>query len=283
MLKRLTKKDFDLYLNEMYALALDFTNSCYPTFADGIKTKADFIKMLEKGLYKDTCPAFEFFYNEEMLGWIQLEVDINNSYVQLICFNVANHKELAVKEVMSWLEKDFKGFEICFGCSSKNEIGGYFLNYSFHLVEELYQYKINLQEYNIVKLPSLVCRVTKKNYQEFCALHSLYDSEMYWNCERIFENFSQWEIYLYYENSIPIATIYTHINQDLSEIYGIDFLNQAYSESVLEALILATLCSCKSYKVSHLMCLCEEKEKTIFNKLGFKFIDKYQCYIKRKE
>lgn len=58
MLKKLREQDFDRYLDFAYQLALDMTKSGYPTYADGIKTKDDFVARAREAFSAD---------NEEML------------------------------------------------------------------------------------------------------------------------------------------------------------------------------------------------------------------------
>lgn len=54
MLKKLQERDFDRYVDFAYELALDMTKSGYPTYADGIKTKDDFITRARRAFSRDT-------------------------------------------------------------------------------------------------------------------------------------------------------------------------------------------------------------------------------------
>ncbi len=42
MLRQLSQDEYMQYLDSAYELALDMSRSCYPTYADGLKTRADF-------------------------------------------------------------------------------------------------------------------------------------------------------------------------------------------------------------------------------------------------
>ncbi len=53
MLKKLQEQDFDRYVDFAYQLALDMTKSGYPTYADGIKTKDDFVARAREAFSTD--------------------------------------------------------------------------------------------------------------------------------------------------------------------------------------------------------------------------------------
>jgi len=51
MLRRLTKrKELEKYLDFAYGLALEPSYSGYPTYADGVKTRQDFIRQAQEAL-----------------------------------------------------------------------------------------------------------------------------------------------------------------------------------------------------------------------------------------
>lgn len=282
MLKKLTESSFHLNKEKMYQQALDLKHSCYPSYADGIKTKEDFFSMIERGLFLKTCPVFCFYEANTMLGWIQCEIEKENKYIQFTCFNIAKQKKLAMDEIMHWIEENYSGFEINFGCSVKNDVVSILLEYGFLLVDDLYAYKMDLKNWQEYEISSKVCLVTKENYEEFQKLHTSVALDMYWNAERIFNTLSDWVIFISHENEFSMAAIYTHFHPKLCEIYGIDKKREPI-DSVIQELISATLTSCKAQNATVLFYLCEKQERNILKNLGFSFLDHYQCYIRKKE
>lgn len=282
MLKKLTEASFISDRETMYNQALDLKNSCYPSYADGIKTKEDFFAMIERGLFEETCPVFCFYERDTMLGWIQCEIEVESKYIQFLCFNVAKQKKLAIEDMMHWIEENYSGFEICFGCSTTNDVITILIEYGFLLVDDLYAYKMDLEHWHEPKISSRIFRVTKENYEDFRTLHTLAAKDIYWNSERIFKTLSEWEIFLFYENELPLAASYTYFQPKLSEIYGID-KQRGNMDLVIQKLISATLTSCKAQGGKTLFYLCEEEEREVLKKLGFTFLDHYQCYIRKKE
>ena len=60
MLIKATPEDIKKYGEFAYSLALDPAKSCYPTYADGIKTKTDFFKAAERAIAKETYELLLF-------------------------------------------------------------------------------------------------------------------------------------------------------------------------------------------------------------------------------
>ena len=54
MLIKATPEDIKKYGEFAYSVALNPKKSCYPTYADGIKTKTDFFKAAERAIAKET-------------------------------------------------------------------------------------------------------------------------------------------------------------------------------------------------------------------------------------
>ena len=62
MLLECTKNDFEKYKDFAYALALDLSKSGYPTYRDGIKTKAMFAERLLKAFDREDEQILLFEY-----------------------------------------------------------------------------------------------------------------------------------------------------------------------------------------------------------------------------
>lgn len=53
MLRTLKPEEFEKYAEYAYSLALDMSRSSYPTYADGIKTREDFMSKAKRGISGD--------------------------------------------------------------------------------------------------------------------------------------------------------------------------------------------------------------------------------------
>lgn len=89
MLKRLKEQDFDRFVGLAYELALDMTKSGYPTYADGIKTKNDFIDRARKAFSRDNEEILLFERDGKVAGWIHYYYLPKDRYLDTCSFCVA--------------------------------------------------------------------------------------------------------------------------------------------------------------------------------------------------
>ena len=64
MLIKAMAEDIKEYGEFAYGLALNPTKSCYPTYADGIKTKSDFFDVAERAVKKEASELLLFRLEE---------------------------------------------------------------------------------------------------------------------------------------------------------------------------------------------------------------------------
>ncbi len=79
MLRQLSQDEYMQYLDSAYELALDMSRSCYPTYADGLKTRADFNAHAARPFQRDNYTML--LYEEdgdalESLGFEREEVSL---------------------------------------------------------------------------------------------------------------------------------------------------------------------------------------------------------------
>ena len=70
MLRKAALQDIAEYGDFAYHLALDQTKSCYPIYADGIKSKEDFIADAENGVTKENSELLLFLSDGIVEGFI---------------------------------------------------------------------------------------------------------------------------------------------------------------------------------------------------------------------
>ena len=73
MLLRAEEKDIATYADLAYACALQGSTSSYPCYADGIKTKADFLTAAHRAVQAQTEELLLFSENGRVLGWLSYE------------------------------------------------------------------------------------------------------------------------------------------------------------------------------------------------------------------
>ncbi len=150
MLVQLKKEEFDHYIDFAYQISLDLSKSCYPSYADGIKTKEDFVRIAKESLYKRNYEIYLFYYENQLEGWINFYYLPEDKYLACETFSVVNHQEIALEEFMKYLKTKFTGYEFYFGCSTLNqEAMGYLTRNDFNKIEESQVCLFNFKEYSI--------------------------------------------------------------------------------------------------------------------------------------
>lgn len=108
------------YLDSAYELALDMSRSCYPTYADGLKTRADFNAHAARSFERDDYTMLLYEQDGEALGLIQFYVMDDDKYVQPDIFCIKRDYGRAVREFVEYLHMRFPGYELHFGVSRTN-------------------------------------------------------------------------------------------------------------------------------------------------------------------
>ena len=70
MLRELNQSNYKNYLDWAYSLALDMTRSGYPTYADGLKSRAEFDETAALAHEREHEGALLFEDNGKALGYI---------------------------------------------------------------------------------------------------------------------------------------------------------------------------------------------------------------------
>lgn len=281
MLVKATAEDINKYADWVYELAMDQSKSGYPTYTDGFKTKEDFLKDARESVTGEAQEILLFFHEGNMEGWIEYFWIAEEKYLQLSGCNINVATWEALAELLSLLEERFPRYSMYFGFPKANVNAVHFLRENgFSCIEEDYNNSFFFDSYQIQAVSDKVVRVEEETFQEFRAIHSTLEGEMYWTCDRIFEKLDSWKIYLYYEGSKAVGTIFFTGKGDYLEIFGVEFSEGEFSEEKFRALMIAALNEGKSMGAKYLTFFCEEKEQAVVEELGFRPVGQYVCYMK---
>ncbi|MDE7264396.1 MAG: hypothetical protein K2N64_07025 [Anaeroplasmataceae bacterium] len=284
MLVKLKKEEMNQYIDFAYTISLDLSKSCYPTYADGIKTKEDFIDVARSSFDKVNNEILLFYYKDLLAGWIHYYFIPEDNYFTCESFAVSHHMDVALEELLALVKNQFKGYDFYFGCSIKNIEAIHFLkSNSFEKIEESSVCLFHFDEYQIQEESSLIKRITKDNFSDFEQLHHPFDEEMYWDCKHIYEDIDHWYIYVLYLDDKPMAAIYFVCCKMLLEIFGVDFKNKTFDSYYFELLMKKVLNEGKKLGVKPIYYFAEKKEITALERLGYQHFDDYVCYSKTME
>lgn len=281
MLTKATLEDVERYCDLAYSLATDQTRSCYPTYADGFKTKADFISAARRDVAEENRELLLFSLNGTVEGWIGYYWVAEDRYLQLVACNIRQGTRQALAELLALLPKRFPGYSLHFGFSADNTEAIRFLQEnSFRCIEDDWNYSFFFDSYVPRPEDAHISRITRDNYGDFRAVYGQDDGDTYWNCDRILEHFDRWTIFAYYEDAKPVGAIFLRDGSSVyPEICGVVF-DGGYREDAYRELLTAALNHCKGAGAKHMTFICEEEVRSVVQELGFRCVGRYVCFAK---
>lgn len=283
MLRPLQEQEFDHYVDFAYALALDLAKSAYPTYCDGIKTRADFIQQAKRAFGREHEEILLFEHDGSIEGWIHYYALPEDRYVSFCAFNVRQCAAAAVDEVIAYLAQKYSGCDLYFGLPAQNEaVISRLESLRFVKEDENYVDVLHFEDHHASEPVSGVIRVTKENFGAFAELHKVHDEDMYWNNPRLLAAIEDWNIYLLYENGSAVGAIYfCCINGTMMEIFGIDYAGDRFSSGVFRKLLTHALNEGKAAGMRHLVFFTGEEDHPTAARIGFKLVSRYVLYSKR--
>lgn len=280
MLIKAQPQDATKYCDFAYSLALDQTKSCYPAYADGIKTKEDFMTAVRQNIEKETSQLLLFLLDDTVEGWIGYFWIPEEHSLQLNMCSINRGTQQALSELLELLKDHFAGYTLYFGFPECNSDAVRFLQENgFDCIEEDWNYSFFFKHYVPFPEPNNIARITAENFNDFRILYDT-ENEAYWNCDRILEKLSDWILYVYYQDHTPAGALALRGDNGYYEIYGMEFAGNKYQESTCRALLTAALNQCKRIGAEYMTFFCGDAHQKLVQELGFSCIGKYVCYLK---
>lgn len=281
MLVRPTAEACEKYLDFVYKIALDQTRSGYPVYTDGIKTKDDFVDYFRKGFRDANRSNFIYMENGTAQGWIQYTFLEEDAYLQTEIFNIAGNIRQALSEFVAYCEKHFHGYSLYLGFPSVNTEAVSFLEEAgWECIERDYNDVLFFDNYHIRPEENDIVRVNRENFRDFKKLHEPIQGEMYWNCDRLYADLENWEIYLQYEGKEPVGAIYYTDEQVLVEIFGVDFVGDRFEKTVFRSLLVKVLNDCKKSGKKYMVFFNDDQTQETVLDMGFTCVGQYVLYIR---
>lgn len=280
MIRALNESEFDRYIGFASELALDPAHSGYPTYADGIKTKADFIESARRTLCDERDGVLLYERNGRVCGWIEYFSEPDDKYLQTKAFCIESGTREALDEFIAFAREKFPDFELLLGFPAENTEAVSALDaHGFERLEESFNNALDYENYEPKPDDERVVEITRENYPLFAELHSQHDCDMYWTAERILAKLDDWRIFAYIERGKALGAVYFRPDSEtLSEIFGIDFDKGVYSGEAFRLLLTAVLNFDKKRGAKHMLFFTEEHEQTDAIACGFRLVGKYICF-----
>lgn len=286
MLRKAVPADIVKYGDFVYELALDQTRSAYPTYADGIKTKEDFLADARRAVEEETSELLLFYREDVPEGWLTFFRIPEDRYLQCTGCNIRQGTKQALSELLTMLKADFPEYTLYFGFPACNEEAVRFLKENgLRCVEEAWNNSCFLDNRSETIDDESIVRIGRDNYDEFRAVYQP-DEEAYWNCDRILECLEEWVIYGCRAEGKPAGAVYFRGSKEYYEIYGMEFAEGKYREEVCRSLLTAALNHCKRAGAKYLTYFCDscgEALQRAVLEAGFHCVGGYVCYLLEPE
>lgn len=279
-LRSCTRDEFEKYIDFAYGLSTDLTKSGYPTYCDGIKTKAMFTDRLMKAFERETEQILLFEHEGEVRGVIHFFRIPEDRYIQTNCFNIGEAAGQALSEFLAYAAEHFEGYDLFMGFPAENTEAVQFLaGHGFECIENDYNNTAYPDRLGEIPVSSCLIRIGRENYDSFRKIHNRIEEDMYWNSERILDDLDNWTIFVREQDGEPQGAVYyMDLEDGWYEIFGIDMNPGEYCPEVFRDLLNAALMDVKHRNGRAVTFFCEEEYEKDAVECGFRCIGNYLCH-----
>ena len=280
MLRTCSEAEFERYLEFAYALATDLTRSGYPTYCDGVKTKAMFAARSRQAFRLDTEQLLLFESEGTIEGVIHCEWIPEDRYLSTVCFSIRRGTEQALSEFLEYARTRFPGYDLFLGFPAEHRVAVRFLaERGFACIEDDYNNTAFLDECRSLPTHSGLIPIGIENYELFQALHRPAEADMYWNSERILADLAHWNILVKEERGIPQGAVYYRaVSDGWFEIFGVDVAGNRWEPQLFQELLNGALLDAKRRGGRFMTFFCEREYEDAAVECGFQCIGNYLCY-----
>lgn len=281
MLKPLTNDNYKSYLDWAYSLALDMTRSGYPTYADGLKTRAEFDEIAALAHERDHEGALLFEDNGRTLGYIHYFAKPEDKYLDTRSFCIEDKTEQAMDELIAFLGAKYPGFTMHFGFSDQNTRAvSHLIELGWPLHEESLVAVMKFEDYEPKPESAKTIPITEENFDRFAAIHAQWDGNMYWDNAHLREAMDRWHLYLLERDGKDVAVIYFMYVDGILEIFGLDHAGGKFNQEDFRALLLRALNQGKEDGMETFTSFHGPEEAPVMQELGTRSLGRYVMYAK---
>lgn len=282
MLSKAQKADLRLYGESAYTISQDLSKSAFPTYVDGIKTKADFFEFAQKSFRSTMHEILIYKIGGEFAGWIDYYWLDADRYIGISVFNIRAQPQVALDEFLAYIRSKFSGYRLDFGLPVENiAVRNYFKALGHSPMEISEVFTLDLADYPSGATSAQVYAITPDNFEDFRKLHA--GVEMYWDSNKLWQAISQpqasgWRILGYYADGVLQAAIYFVYSSTMTEVFGLDYAPGTNVSVLLPILFSAAKNQAKLEGQRYICYFAKESERESLENLGMNYITKYELY-----
>lgn len=275
MLRPVCLEELDVLIDAFWPVALDLTRSTYPTYTDGVKTRADFAETIRRAHQADWGEVLVHVCDGAVNGLLVTD-EADDVYVSLHVCLTHVHQPECLAETLAYLCAKHPGKTLWLGFAPENtEMLAFAEAMGFRLLDDSVNWNIALDAWNPQESELSSLPVTHGNYAAFRALWT--DADMYWNADRISAALEQWTLFITADGRGAVACMDEGV---MLEIFGFQY-RDGYDEAVHRALLTACLNSAKANGAKYLTYFSAPEEAAVMQSQGFRRVSDYRCYEKK--
>lgn len=281
MLRLMKESEFDRYIGFAYELALDPARSGYPVYYDGMKTREDFVSRTRKALERPGEDILLFEEDGEVEGLIVFEHPEEERYLHAFTFSIRRDTGTALAEFVDYCRERWPGFILDLGFPAENaDALAWLREAGVPCIERSWNFLLNLDGYDPRPEPDRVKRVGEENFEDFAAIHTRIQGDMYWNCERVRSTLDDWAIFVTGEGETAGEVLMTMDDEPHQEIFALEFADGAHHRGSFQALLTAALNCLKERGTRWLTFFVDEgcPEGETLKALGFRLVGTFICH-----
>lgn len=267
MLTPMTDEEMSLSLDSFWPAALDLRRSGYPTYTDGVKTRADWEKHISCAARDAWGEVLLYRHDEAPAGLATVEL-VDDEYLSLPVCVCLDYQQEMLEELLEYLTARYPGRTLWLGFAPENtQRLAFARDHHFELLDDLVNW--NAQGWPSGPMPEGVRSITEESYEDFRCLWT--DEAIYWNAERIRDALDKWLLFV--TDSAAVACMDVGV---MLEVFGFAYREDAdplQMRGLLEACLNAAGKRPLTYFASR-------EESDMMEELGFRRISGYVCYQK---
>lgn len=279
MLIPMTAERWDACADQAWRLACSLKTSGFPTYLDGVKTRADFDRRAQQGLADERDALLTFERDGAARGYIHAYTLPEEQYVST-CFFLTEDgwQGAALAEFTAWARQHWPGAQLDLGFPEENASACAWLEANgFKRLEQSLEYMLSLDNAPEREVPPGVRRLTNapEDAALLRALHT--DSDMYWTSERVLADWQNWLVYVNRRDALLMCMR----NPALPEIFAV-FCPKDLWASAVPGMLAACARALRAEGARHLCYFAEDDaEAAVLAEAGFRRIAGYAAFTTR--
>ena len=243
MLRKLKENEFEQYIDFAYSLAMDLSKSAFPIYTDGVKDKAYFREVAQRGLERKNHEILLYERDGVVEGWIHYYYLEEDKYLGANTILVRSGYVSALAELLDFWKKKFAGYSWNMYLPEENQQAVSFLKEQGYVDQgQEYVNVLLFEDYILQQDAKSVILVDKESFELFRGIHSQFEADMYWTSDRIERCMDDWEIFAYVEQKkCSGAVYYNGKGEEDLEIFGMDVLDSVNKNMIIENLLSSCL------------------------------------------